>query len=67
MKGLLCYWALAMEDYSFDIVYCKGFLNGNADALSRLPATTSTTVAMTSATSKVTDIQQAQHNDLIFQ
>ena len=56
-----------MEEYSFDIVYRKGSLNGNADALSRLPATTSTAVAMTSATSKVTDIQQAQQNDLIFQ
>ena len=67
MEGLLCRWALAMEEYSFDIVYRKGSLNGNADALSRLPATTSTTVAMTSATPKVTDIQQAQRNDLIFQ
>lgn len=60
MEGLLCRWAMAMEEYSFDIVYCKGSLNGNADALSCLPATTSTTVAMTSATTKVTDIQQAQ-------
>ena len=67
MEGLLCRWALAMEEYNFDIVYRKGSLNGNADALSRLPATTSTTVAMTSATPKVTDIQQAQRNDLIFQ
>ena len=67
MEGLLCRWALAMEEYSFDIVYRKGSLNGNADALSRLPTTTSTAVAMTSATPKVTDIQQAQQNDLIFQ
>ena len=59
MEGLLCHWALAMEEYNFNIVYRKGSLNGNADALSRLPATTSKTVAITSATPKVTDIQQA--------
>ena len=35
MQGLLCRWALAMQEYNFDIVYCKGSLNGNADALSR--------------------------------
>ena len=39
MQGLLCQWALAMQEYNFDIVYRKGSLNGNADALSR--ATTS--------------------------
>ena len=62
----MCRWALAMEKFNFNIVYRKSSLNGNADALSRLPATTSRTVAMTSATPKVTDIQQAQQNDLIF-
>ena len=67
MEGLLCRWALAMEEFNFDIVYRKGSLNGNADALSRLPATTPRTVAMTSATPNVTDIQQAQQNDLICQ
>ena len=49
------------------IVYRKGSLNGNTDALSRLPATTSKAVAITSASPKVTDIQQAQQNDFIFQ
>ena len=67
MEGLLCHWALAMEEYDFDIVHRKGSLNGNADALSRLPATTSKTVAITSATPKVTGIQQTQQNDLMFQ
>ena len=32
MEGLLCHWALAMEEYNFNIVYRKGSLNGNADA-----------------------------------
>ena len=27
MEGLLCRWALTMEEYSFDIVYRKGSLN----------------------------------------
>ena len=39
MQGLLCRWALAIQEYDFDIVYRKGSMNGNADALSR--ATTS--------------------------
>ena len=46
MEGLLCRWALAMEEYNFEIVYHKGTLNTNADALSRIP--TPTPVAMTS-------------------
>ena len=35
MEGMLCRWALAMQEFSFDISYRKGSLNGNADALSR--------------------------------
>ena len=36
MEGLLCRWALALQEYDFKIVYWKGTLNTNADALSRL-------------------------------
>ena len=36
MEGMLCHWALAMQEYSFQIVYRKGSLNANADALSRI-------------------------------
>ena len=34
MEGMLCRWALAMQEYDFEIVYCKGSLNTNADSLS---------------------------------
>ena len=37
MEGMLSRWALAMQEYDFQIVYRKGALNTNADALSRLP------------------------------
>ena len=36
MEGMLCRWALAIQKYDFQIVYRKGSLNANADALSRL-------------------------------
>ena len=35
MEGLLCRWALAIQEFSFEIVYRKGIANGNVDALSR--------------------------------
>ena len=35
MEGLLCRWALAIQEYDFSIVYRKGSLNVNADSLSR--------------------------------
>ncbi len=34
MEGLLCRWALALQEFDFDIVYREGSLNSNADALS---------------------------------
>ena len=62
MEGMLCRWALALQEYDFDIVHRKGSLNGNADALSRLPdphcATTVSTPLFTSA-----DLLQSQLED----
>ena len=34
MEGLFCQWALTLQEYSFTILYRKGVLNSNADALS---------------------------------
>ena len=34
MDGMLARWALAMQEYNFQIVYRKADLNGNADVLS---------------------------------
>ena len=35
MEGMLCRWALALQEYDFIIKYSRGSLN--ADALSRCP------------------------------
>ena len=35
MEGLLCRWALALQEYSFEIRHRPGVDHGNADALSR--------------------------------
>jgi len=34
LEGLLCQWALAMQEFDFVIKYHKGCHIGNADALS---------------------------------
>ena len=49
MEGLLCHWALTMQENSFPIVYRKGSLHANTDALSGSPLhTSSKSAAMTS-------------------
>ena len=47
MEGMLCRWALAMQEYDFEIVYRRGSLNANADSLSRQVPSCATALAMT--------------------
>ena len=37
MEGMLCRWALALQEYDFKLEYRKGSLNTNVDALSCMP------------------------------
>jgi len=62
MEGMLCRWALAIQEYDFHIVYWKGSLNANVDALSR---TNNTPRAITLATPhpSTTDLHSAQLAD----
>ena len=66
MEGLLARWALAIQEYDFQIVYRKGQHNGNADALSRKApdprCITATTVALPGTTA---DIRQGQKDDAV--
>jgi len=34
LEGMLCRLALSLQEFDFEIKYCKGTANANADALS---------------------------------
>ncbi|KAL5506281.1 hypothetical protein EMCRGX_G007894 [Ephydatia muelleri] len=66
MEGLLCRWALAIQEFSFDTVYRKGIANGNADALSRRePEMETPHAAMTTVYAGFTpeELKKAQKQD----
>ena len=68
MEGLLCQWALAMQEFDFVIKYRKGCQNGNADALSRhIPPNPAVAATQFSSDSIKKDIQEAQQADPILQ
>ena len=50
MEGRLCRWALALQEFDFEIKYRRGSSNANADALSRVPAIQIETSELCSAT-----------------
>eukprot|EP00731_Ephydatia_muelleri_P019885 Em0012g710a len=58
MEGLLCRWALAIQEYDFQIEYKKGSQNGNADALSRRSVG-----AITHSGQPLDDMRKAQRDD----
>ena len=62
MEGLLCRWALTLQEYSFTIVYRKGILNGNADSLSQCE-NVSTAATFCSIGIPLHTLQEAQRND----
>ena len=64
IEDMLCRWALAMQEHDFKIVYRKGSLNTNADALSCIP-TTRTPCAFTMALPhySLSDLRTAQLED----
>ena len=65
MEGLLCRWTLALQVYNFTIVYHKGLLNSNADALSRLGQTEAKTAqaVITIASISPVELHTAQQED----
>ena len=67
MEGMLCRWALAMQEFDFDISYRKGSLNTNADALSRRAGSgVVDTVAVTSTKVSLDEIRAAQQEDEVL-
>ena len=67
MEGMLCRWALAMQEFSFDISYRKGSLNGNADALSRcIDSGEVDTAAVTTTEVSLAKIRAAQQGDEVI-
>ena len=59
MEGMLCRWALAMQEYDFRIAYPKESLNANADTLSRI----SCAAAMALPHHSISDLCRAQQED----
>ena len=68
MEGLLCRWALAIQEYDFQISYRKGSLNANADALSRQDSAETKdhcAVTVSDATAERENLRKAQQQDPI--
>jgi len=61
MEGLLCRWALSLQEYDFSIVYWKGSQNQNADALVLYSFPTASTVLQPSTF--LTELKEAQKED----
>ena len=62
MEGRLCRWALALQEFDFEIKYRRGSTNTNADALSRIPPDLCA-VTQVCPELAVEDIRRAQQSD----
>ena len=71
MEGLLSRWALAIQEYDFQIQYRKGSLNGNADALSRRdgspPTEDQCAVTIADTTAEKQHLHQSQQQDPVIE
>lgn len=70
MEGLLCRWALSMQEYTFSMEYRSGSQNTNADALSRrdsdlTPQTVQSALTQVSNSEAKQALQDAQRIDPI--
>ena len=65
MEGMLCRWALALQEYDFKIVYRKGSANANANALSRC-VRDECALTLAAPQYSPTELQKAQQNDEIL-
>ncbi|KAL5482010.1 hypothetical protein EMCRGX_G022289 [Ephydatia muelleri] len=67
MEGLLCRWALSLQEFNFTIKYCNGSTNNCADALSRQEVQRGAKLCATTGVlaGKITeeDIRIGQHED----
>ena len=66
MEGLLCRWALALQEYDFIIRYRKGSQNSNADALSRCHPQTEKWAAVVASGTDRNLLKLAQEHDPVF-
>ena len=66
MLGHLSRWALAMQEYAVDIVYCKGTENTNADSSRNPVPDDSYSIAITSTQFFTADINRAQLNNPVI-
>ena len=65
MEGMLCHWALAMQEYDFNIIHSKGSINTNADALLQLPPP-SCALTVTLPHYSLSELKKAQSLDPII-